>query len=117
MTRMFFPINRSSSLYRLRMYAFSLCNFALRFSEASSNACLSRSASSSSATWHSLSIRLFSAASSSTRSFPTVRAISSFFWSRRLMYCWFLSRSSSSASTVSGPVRNLKALSASISTP
>ncbi|EYZ25980.1 hypothetical protein BW94_26225, partial [Escherichia coli O157:H7 str. 06-4039] len=102
MTRMFFPINRSSSLYRLRMYAFSLCNFALRFSEASSNACLSRRASSSSATWHSLSIRLFSAASSSTRSFPTVSAISSFSWSRRLMYCWFLSCSSSSASTVAG---------------
>ncbi|EYB42997.1 hypothetical protein BU65_05660 [Escherichia coli] len=60
--------------------------------------------------------RCFSA-SSSTRSFPTVSAISSFSWSRDLMYCWFLSRSSSSASTVSGPARNLKALSASISTP
>ncbi|EZC79533.1 hypothetical protein BY88_05175 [Escherichia coli O157:H7 str. K5602] len=74
----------------------------MRFSDASSNACLSRSASSSSATWHSLSIRLFSAAPSSTLSFPTVSAISSFSWSRRLMYCWFLSRSSSSSSTVAG---------------
>ncbi|EYY87389.1 hypothetical protein BX71_03705 [Escherichia coli O111:NM str. 2010C-4715] len=45
--------------------------------------------------------RCFSA-SSSTRSFPTVSAISSFSWSRRLMYCWFLSRSSRSASATFG---------------
>ncbi|AWS96575.1 hypothetical protein AN232_15845 [Citrobacter sp. CRE-46] len=44
MTRMFFPINRSSSLYRLRMYAFSLCNSALRFSAASARSIADSSA-------------------------------------------------------------------------
>ncbi|EZA78539.1 hypothetical protein AMK18_33350 [Streptomyces sp. CB01249] len=48
------------------------------------------------------------AVSSSTRSFPTVSAISSFSWSRRLMYCWFLSRSSSSSSTIDGVTNSWK---------
>ncbi|ETE32256.1 hypothetical protein V412_12710 [Escherichia coli LAU-EC7] len=57
--------------------------------------------------------RCFSA-SSSTRNFPTVSAISSFSWSRRLMYCWFLSRSSNNASAISGEKCFIKSLSALI---